>query len=112
MTLDLYRREAGSGGSLAFGLASTATTPAIGLTLDLVMLEDLDRDAWYRLTVTGEGAAGRLEVTPLDDDRVVLEATLGLDATIAPTATDEACLRSSLPTSGASLFVDNLRVDR
>lgn len=112
MAFDLHLGEAGAGGTLAFALPATGDGPAVGLALDLAMLDQLDRDSWYRLTVTGADQGGRLEVTPVGGDRPTLGVELGVDPTIVPTSTDELCIQSALKASEASVFVDNLRADR
>lgn len=111
MGFDLHLRKAGGLGRLAVGLPPNGPASATGLAIDLAALGGLDPEAWYRLTVTG-GEPGRLEVTGVEDDRLVLEAELGGDATMVPVSTDEVCIHASLQSPEASLLVDNLRVDR
>lgn len=112
ITLDMYLDDAGTDGRVVFAGTMTGAGPDVGLALDLATLERLDRGAWYRLAVTGEGEAGRLGIARLGDDRPVLEAELVVDATTVPTSSDEVCIQSSLRSSEAFLFIDNLRVDR
>lgn len=109
IAFDIHLGEAGAGGRLVFALPQGGQVT--GLRLDLVTLEQLDREAWYRLTVTAVGTAGRLEVTRVGDAGPVLEADLAGDATINPTPADEVCISASLSASEASLFVDNLSVE-
>ena len=111
IAFDIHLGEAGPGGRLVVALPATEGGQATGLALDLVTLEQLNREAWYRLTVTAEGAAGRLKVTRVGNSQPLLEAQLGGDATITPTPTDGACIRASLSAPEASLFVDNLTVE-
>ena len=112
MAFDLYLGEFEGVGTLAFALPPKDAASATGLGLDLAALAELDREAWYRLAVTGGRERGRLEVTPVGDARPEFAAELGADATILPIPTDEVCIQSSLQSSEASLLVDNLRVDR
>ena len=111
IAFDIQLGEAGAGGRLVFALPATEGGQVSGLALDLARLEQLDREAWYRLTVTAEGTAGRLEVSQVENAGPVLEADLAGDATIDPTPDDEACVSASLSASDASVFVDNLSVE-
>jgi hypothetical protein len=111
IAFDIQLGEAGAGGRLVFALPATERGQVIGLALDLATLEELDREAWYRLTVTAEVTAGRLEVTRVGNGGPVLEADLAGDATINPIPADEACVSASLPASEASVFIDNLSVE-
>ena len=111
IAFDIYLGEAGDGGRLVFALPAAEGGQVTGLALDLATLEQLDREAWYRLTVTAEGVAGRLEVTPVGEAGPVLEADLAGDATINPTPAHEACVSASLSAPETFLFVDNLSVE-
>ena len=109
IAFDIHLGEAGAGGRLVVALPATDGGQITGLALDLAALEQLDREAWYRLTVRAEGTAGRLEVTRVGNAGPVLAADLARDATINPT--DEACVSASLSALEASVFVDNLSVE-
>lgn len=111
IAFDIHLGEAGAGGRLVFALPATDGGQASGLALDLATLEQLDREAWYRLTVTAEGTAGKLEVTRVGNAGPVLEADLAGDATIDATPADDACVSASLSAPEATLFVDNLSVE-
>ena len=109
IAFDIHLGEAGAGGRLVFALPEGGQVT--GLALDLATLEQLDHEAWYRLTATAEGRAGRLEVRRAENAGPVLEADLAGDATINPTPADEVCVSGSLSAPDASLFVDNLSVE-
>lgn len=111
MAFDLHLGESPGVGRLTFALPHDGSAAA-GLGLDLATFGELDHEAWYRLTVTGGGTPGRVEVTALGDPRPLLSAELGGDATFVPMRTDEVCIQASHESPEASLLIDNLRVDR
>jgi hypothetical protein len=111
MAFDVYLGEVASNGTLVIVLAADDGAAAIPLTVDLSVAGELDRDTWYRVEVTSTGDSGQLMVTPVGGGQAILEATLSADPTISPTSTDRACIQSALP-DAASIFVDNLRVER
>ncbi len=111
MAFDVHLDEVGSDGMLQVVLAADDGAGARPLAIDLAAARELDRDAWYRFEVTIVGGAGHLVVAPVSGGQAILEATLRTDPGDAPLSTDQACVQSALPV-GASLSIDNLRVER
>lgn len=108
---DLHLGQAGSGGSLSVSLGTSADAPPNGLRLDLALLEGLDHEAWYRLTVIAtDGRAARIEIAQLGTDGPVNAYELDVDATV-PTSPGEVCVHASLDQPASALFIDNLRID-
>jgi hypothetical protein len=107
---DLHLGQAGADGWLMVSLPATADGPPTGLRVDIAMLAELDRENWYRLTVTTDGRTSRIEVAPVGGGGPVLEDEVSIDATVQASST-EVCVGSSRQAAGAALFIDNLRID-
>ncbi len=112
MAFDFHLGDAGLDGRLVVTIGPSGDAEAIGLALDLDRLRTLAPDAWYRVVVTGEDDAGRVQITVLGDDRPVFDAGLDKDSTNVSTSSDEACIQSELSSPEAFIYVDSLRVER
>jgi hypothetical protein len=111
MAFDVHLGEVASDGMLLVILAAGDDAEAVALAVDLAAARELDRDAWYRFVVTGEGGSGQLVVTPVGNDQAILGVALRADRTIPPTPIGQTCIEAALPNT-ASLLIDNLRVER
>ena len=107
VTVEVHLADAGSRGTISFGLPATASKAPAGLQMDLAGLGALDLAPWYALTVRVDGQARDVALAPVDGGPAVFKAQLAGDS--ATPSGDETCLRAVLGSAESAILLDRLR---
>ncbi len=108
ISLDIYLGEGGDEGRLGFRLSPA---DADGSAIELNAIEGVDGEGWHHLAVIRTGDAAVLSLTPIEGGAPAIEVPLIADGSVIASSPGEACVEWSTGSTGASIYIDDVRVD-